>query len=119
LRVGTDTPRAMPAQLDAFFAQYPPNRRVRNAQRLRPRYRRPIRPTLSAPATPIAAKRAGAAPRRISAFRPAAADREARRCLAPQTVCATDRPCFGRTPSSRDTSSLRLPSRQARTILAR
>jgi hypothetical protein len=33
LRVGTDTPRAMPAQLDAFFAQYAPNRGIRNAKR--------------------------------------------------------------------------------------
>src|SRR6201984_859208 len=33
LRVGTDAPRAMPAQLNAFFAQHPPNRAARNAER--------------------------------------------------------------------------------------
>src|SRR6266481_4885042 len=33
LRVGTDAPRAMPAQLNAFFAQDPPNRGIRNAER--------------------------------------------------------------------------------------
>ena len=33
LRVGTDAPRAMPAQLNAFVAQHPPHRGVRNAER--------------------------------------------------------------------------------------
>ena len=33
LRVGTDAPRATPAQLNAFFAQHPPNRGVRDAER--------------------------------------------------------------------------------------
>ena len=33
LRVGTDAPRAVPAQLNAFLAQHPPNRSVRNAER--------------------------------------------------------------------------------------
>ena len=33
LRVGTDAPRAMPAQLNAFLAQHPPHRGVRNAER--------------------------------------------------------------------------------------
>ena len=32
LRVGTDAPRATPAQLNAFFAQHKPNRGVRDAQ---------------------------------------------------------------------------------------
>jgi hypothetical protein len=35
LRVGTDTPRAMPAQLNALFAQHPSNRGVRDAERRR------------------------------------------------------------------------------------
>src|ERR1700730_3293285 len=33
LGVGTDAPRAMPAQLNAVFAQHPPNRGVRNTER--------------------------------------------------------------------------------------
>ncbi len=118
LRVGTDAPRAMPAQLNAFVAQHPPT-----AASETPSAAASVPP--SHPANPGGGGNSSCRRRRRRNSAPYLGFLPGRgRSRSPAIPCAANRwrhrpTVFGRTPNSRDTSSFRLPSRQARMILAR